>query len=249
MIAYFAAAAQVLARPKVVTDTDSDLFAEIAFAQGRLVSNPWNQPALHRTVGGERLVHFFGRSVPATTTALFREIIGSYYAIAAEAQGKTGGRFIAEKFNLNQSLRAAARLLFGELREIVLVRDPRDFLCSARAFWKTGKPELMATLRSESTILEHIHREARPDVLFVRYEDLILDPEPTRHRIYNFLGLDLSHRLEVPPDPELLARHATTSSPAASVGRWARELAKGESEACCTEFDGFMRLFGYDRSP
>jgi hypothetical protein len=243
--AYYAATLKVLTYARSRTDDDSITFAATAFNQLRAVANPWHQPHHHRLVAGEQLARLFSDSVPTRLRSTFRSIVLDYYGIVAVNQNKLEARYFAEKLNLNQELRAAVRELFGSIREIVLVRDPRDYLCSSKSFWNKGIQSGIQTLRSELPIIQRIHEQTSDDVLFVRYEDLVLDPLSSRRSIYRFIGLRDEDVVESQPNANDLKKHATTSSPASSIGRWRNELAPEEVAACHKEFESFLEAFGY----
>jgi len=46
----------------------------------------------------------------------------------------------------------------------------------------------------------------------------------------------------------LFDRHATSESPAASIGRWKHELDAEQIAACERQFGWFMDMFGYTRA-
>ena len=83
--------------------------------------------------------------------------------------------------------------MFGDMKEIVLVRDPRDMVCSYRAFWGHQPAQAVSLIRSQFLELAERLRCADPGSLLVRYEDLILDPDETLGRIWEFLGMSLWH--------------------------------------------------------
>ena len=242
---YYAATLEVLCRQRYQTDTSSDQFAEMAFNDLRAVPNPWNQPELNQVVGGPHLTRFFEETVPSRLTAMFQGIVQEYYDMIKVTQGKCKARYFAEKSQISGPLRHAVRDLFGEVREIVLVRDPRDFLCSARRFWNISPRQGLANLLGQIDVIQSVHDEGSSDVLFVRYEDLILAPARTRAKIYKFLEIEPVEVVDVPFDPEVCVRHATTDDAVASVGRWRRDLDPEDAAMCTRDCESFMRLFGY----
>ena len=152
-------------------------------------------------------------------------------------------------------------------REIVLVRDPRDMICSSLAF--NAKRGRIAFGRQDvDTDLEYVaHRAsmARPWVIepwrdrkdrvhLVRYEELVARPHDTLRGIFAYLGTDASAAVigqlvdAVTASDEVLERHGTSGSALASVGRWRHDLAPELADACEREFVDYMRLFGYVQS-
>jgi hypothetical protein len=242
LAAYFAATLSVLAHPRSFTDEDANIFGELAFKQQRAVANPWNQPLLHQAIAGEHLARLFRDSIPQRLKSVFNLIMQDYYGIIGVHDKKQDPIYFAEKSVLSENIRQAIRDLFGPTKEIVLVRDPRDYLCSAKAFWAKSIDEGLETLHSEIGVIDAIHKEASGTVLFVRYEDLILDPHRSRRRIYDFLDIAGT---EVPVDIETLEKHATAATPVASIGRWRKELTSSQASTCKQHFAAFMEAFHY----
>jgi hypothetical protein len=148
---------------------------------------------------------------------------------------------------------AAARRLFPDVQYVALVRDPRDYVCSARAYARLPRiagpyPHLDVPLERHCAhwsfvnrgILDHLRLDP------IRYEDLIQAPEATVGAVLDALGLpsDAACTAAI-ADRTSFAGQATSGSPAASVGRWRRELDCDEVrlvEARCGEL---MARLGY----
>jgi hypothetical protein len=244
-IAYHAAAFRALVAPgdrRRSTDPDTMLGAGHHHWIG---GNPYYDAGFfHLADPGTRLRDFYERAVPANYTKLFKALIDGFYSILAESQGKRNARFFCEKGMLDETVREGARLFFHQVREVILVRDPRDLLCSMTAFWKQSSDDAMALLRSVIPQLRQVAGEARPDVLVIRYEDLIRAPLRVRANLSIFLSLDLRN----PPtgrNDAIPASHRTSISPEASIGRWRWELTPEQIEVCNVEFSDFLREFDY----
>jgi hypothetical protein len=244
-LAYYSAAFRALvadADRERSTHPDTMLAPETRHFIG---SNPYNDPGLFDIAAPEqRLREFYELTLPSAYAATFRDVIAKFYAILARSQGKPTASIFCEKGDIDEASRSGARLFFGTVREIVLIRDPRDLLCSAMAFWNFSAEEAMAVLRSGLSRLARIIRHAGSDTLVMRYEDLLLDPVASRLAIANFIGL------ERPTQPAeatggLFERHGTAGDPAASIGRWKRDLSPELIAACDASFGGFMRDFNY----
>ena len=246
LASYYASAFDVLTHQRMRTDMDSITFAEEAFDRLRLGPNPWNQSHLHDMVGGPYTESLFTNTMPARLAALFQDTVNDFYEGVRIAQGKSSVSYFAEKSVIHREMRPAMRRLFGEFKELILVRDPRDFLCSARSFWNINVEQGLSTLRYQTEILNDIRREAASDVLFVRYEDLILNPEPARDAIYDFLEIDRDGMTEVATTPDIRERHATTGNPVESIGRWKRDLDNAIAGICVRDFAEFMAAFHYE---
>jgi len=187
-----------------------------------------------------------------------RSLDGIYGKLASE-QG--GGRYFAEKFAPSYSQSIAWELYGERAREVFLVRDFRDVLCSILAF--NRKRGFEAFGRSESADdLDFVRRlggaartllrewEERGDhAHLVRYEDLVTEPEAAFGGIGGYLGLDptaveamVAATGESSPK---LDRHKTSADPAASMGRWREDLTPEIAAACEEAFAGPLEAFGY----
>jgi hypothetical protein len=211
-------------------------------------ANPYNDQGLLDLVDqvdqGD-LRNFYALSVPEGYASLFRKHISQFYAILASSQQKATASFFCEKGDINEPARQGARLFFDTVKEIVLVRDPRDLLCSAIAFWKMSPEKALAMLRATTAQIVSICRSAASDILVVRYEDLLLDPVNSRKKITEFVGLD-SPLGPTEAAAEIFTKHGTSLDPASSIGRWRRDLPPDLIAASGTAFDPYIRDFGYE---
>lgn len=237
---YYAVAAQLLNLPRFGDRGD---FADIAERDAQLTGNPWNDAALNAELGGGMLARLLADSIPRRLADFCREAVLDIYQAIALHQRKEHARFFAEKTWLTDNVRYGLRDLFGGVREIILVRDPRDFLCSGKAFWHQSTSDLIGQLAPAIGILLDLHRRAEPDTMFLRYEDLILNPSEAMRRVCDFIGA-----AELPlEDPTIspIVGHVTSTTPAASVGRWRTELAPADAALCRRIFPAYMEQFGY----
>jgi len=202
----------------------------------RIGRNPHSNPGFLGVAGEGRtmLQRLFEEDIPDTLRATFQGFIARYYDILRIGQTKESAQFFAEKSELDAIARAGARAFFGRIKEVVVVREPLDELCSAMAAWKLGAAEALDRLKTTLPRLEEIRRTAQADTLFVRYEDLVLQPGPTRRDIHRFLGLS---------EDESATEASGGSND--SVARWKTELRPFEVEACAAAFQSYRELFGY----
>ena len=237
-IAYHAAAFRALVadadRRERSTRPETMLAPEMRSIIG---SNPYKMSGLFGLGGGtDALRTFYHSEVPTGYATLFRQFIVNFYATLANAQGKRSAPYFCEKGDLDEAAVLGARLFFDRVKDIVIVRDPRDLLCSAIAFWKL-RPEMALTmLASTVSRLARIARHAGPDTIVIRYEDLVREPVPTRQALSRFLDLDLLSQPETEAEA-IPASHRTSSDPAASIGRWRNDLARHQIEACEVAFE------------
>jgi len=167
-------------------------------------------------------------------------------------------RYFAEK-NL------APEWLFWEVypgaKEIFLVRDFRDMICSSIVFGKRkgfGR-EKVAT---DEAFCYYRASMARPWILepykrrssyahLVRYEDLISDPQKSLKNILDYLDLDSDKEVidtmlkNAQKSSKSFRSHITAESPKSSIGRWKRDMSQDLQRACCKAFQEFFEMFGY----
>ncbi len=156
----------------------------------------------------------------------------------------------AEKNNNLDSLqRKFSRKMFGAVKEIVLLRDPRDLYCSRLSYFKNINPRVtLQEVRWACTQLRKIRQEAASDTIFVKYEDIVLGNTDEIRRLSDFLGFDLYSVDTSQEQASRFVEHATSGSPAASVGRWREQLSEAEIRAFDENGAEFFRLFGYEKS-
>ncbi len=177
----------------------------------------------------------------------FKTIITGFYQRLMLDQCKCGALYFAEKCSIFDPVRNFVRAVYPDLREIVLIRDPRDIVCSYQSFWHTSAEDAQRTLMTFRAKALDIREAAPGDVLLLRYEDMLRDPASTRARIGEFLGLRRAlAKGAALAEREIFAGHATSRSPAASVGRWQRDLPLENIAKLAATFGDFLTAFGYD---
>jgi hypothetical protein len=210
------------------------------------------------SVPEEALARHLTLEVPAALSAFCRGRVDALAAVLAGLEGKGGtGRYLAEKFVPGQApVRDLLRAWYPALREVVLVRDPRDLFCSAAAYnarrgLVTFGRDLVATDALHlawlaDRVAEMAEAAGRDGAHILRYEDLALRPEEALAGLLGFLGLE--------GDPQALlaaaalddpahAAHRTSPTAAESVGRWRRDL-PGDLALAYSPGDTLARL-GY----
>lgn len=88
-------------------------------------------------------------------------------------------------------------------------------------------------------------RQAGPDTIVVRYEDLVQQPVTIRRALSGFLGVDLLDGA-AGGDDTVLSSHRTSQSAAASIGRWREDLTPEQIRDCDLAFGPSMRAFDYE---
>jgi hypothetical protein len=209
------------------------------------------------------MAQWFGSDHVEVLAGFCQNRLDAFYVQAAQKEGREVPRYFAEK-----CVPGTARLL-GELypdgREIILVRDFRDRICSILDYnekrqhqlWGRDKAsndeEWFVHLRNEAQDLLENWQQRQTQAHLVRYEDLILRPEETMTGIAEYLGVDsrpgtISETLNRAHEtsPQAQERHRTASSVQESVGRWKRELTPEQQSLCAESFDDILVAFGYE---
>jgi Sulfotransferase family len=206
---------------------------------------------LERWLGAERLGH---------VAAACQGQVELVYEQLAELEGIDAPRFFVEKLRPGSDA-GLVRELYPSSKEVFLVRDLRDALCSMRSYgqakglraWDLDRPEqlerrirgLAATARS----LAADWRGRSEDRLLVRYEDLALDPRETLAKIFAYLRVgdegEARAAVEASRDDPGMSQHRTTDSAEASIGRWRKELSGRPLELAQELFADVLETFGY----
>ena len=211
------------------------------------------------------LVRWLGGDYGSAVGRFCRQSIDGFYDEVARLQGQPGRRYVVEKYfdtydgvDLNWEL-------YADAREVVLVRDLRDVLCSVfavnagldqprfgRGFFDNDA-DYIQELASRAAQLLRSWQDRADRVHLVRYEDLMAHPEATTTAVLEYLDVDARPETVAAmlrgalADGSRLVGHRTSGDPASSVQRWRREL-PGELQAVCREAMGdTLAGFGYPR--
>jgi Sulfotransferase family len=208
------------------------------------------------------LVQLLGRSYVERLAAFCQRSIDDFYSAVARSQGKSEPEFFAEKF-FPSHVQWVARDLYPDAREIVLVRDLRDVICSIFAFNAKRKTagfgrdrfttdedyvrfigssaeQLLASWKSRSATSKLVH-----------YEHLVRRPAETLQGILDYLGLErkpetIENMLRRASANSELDYHRTSGSAEESIGRWRRELPPSLRPVCEEALGDVLAEFGYD---
>ncbi len=186
--------------------------------------------------------------------------IDRFYTAAAAAQNKPAARHFLEKCDPLLA-RTTLRNLYPAGREIILLRDPRDALCSVLAFNKKrgyvsfGRESVQSDAdyvrwyAAPLTLLRDTLNTPHRPVVVLRYEDLVKSPHAALKTLLENLDLDASDGIIAgllqSPDAQSLSYHRTTDSPAASIGRWKTDLSPELRAACRQHLDPLLSDLGY----
>jgi Sulfotransferase family len=214
-----------------------------------------SRPAMQQWLGSEG-VEELGEFCMGRIDAVYGQIAG----LEGGGVGSGSERYFAEKFQPDRIPELAWELYPGA-REVILVRDLRDMVASIFASSaKRGARELPAD--GVAYIAESVKRRAgaaaaawraRSDRAYLlRYEDLMQAPDETLTAVLEYLDVDSSPaavaamRAHAEEPVVAMERHRTTPDPAASIGRWRRDLSVELQDACERTLFEELRLFGYE---
>jgi hypothetical protein len=193
------------------------------------------------------------------------ERVDAFYREVARVQGKSGATHFVEKARPDSTGARAATETWAGGKEIMLVRDFRDVVCSMLAFnarrgfhafrQKAGEPAEQF-IRGKSDMALRVlasWRERKATAHLLRYEDLILQPERTLRAALAYAGLDAGDGVIAGMlararalTPEQQRYHITSGDPAASIGRWRRDFDDRHQAACRETFDDLLQELGYE---
>jgi hypothetical protein len=215
-------------------------------------------------LGEDEVERWLGSEAVDSLAALCRGQIEAFYGHLAGGERPS---FFVEKYLPHQVVPDLLGEMYPGARELILVRDFRDILCSVIAFnrkrgWDAfGRTEggddaeyVRGALRQSALALSRRLRRGENPPHLVRYEDLVLDPEPTLAELFAQLGLDHGPELveatvrRAQEATAAMDHHRTTSDPAASIGRWREDLPEEIAAVCNEELGELLAEFGYEES-
>ncbi len=179
----------------------------------------------------EAFERFLTRRLPKRLSSAFSAIILDYYEEVAADKGVEHPIYFAEKSLPERDSRLGIRFMFPGTREILLIRDLRDVVCSAISSNGTSFDQTLQDTAAAAEKIADIKSEGRRDVLVMRYEDFVLEHEKTVANLFQFLGL-AAQSLNRQGMSELFTKHGTSVSPGASIGRWKTDLTLDQQRKC-----------------
>jgi hypothetical protein len=245
LLSYYATAYRILTNEGDLKSTHPDMLEGDGYFVG---FNPFNSPEYHQAFQTRGFpLDLFERYGPGEILDAFRKIIIEYYTRLAHDQSKDAARYFAEKTNnLDRNTRIFARRAFPGLHEIVLLRDPRDLVCSHMSYFKSSLEKAFADIRDACSTLIRIADEADESTMIVKYEDLLLGNPNTYDAISAFLHTPVSLKGNETLEQAIFQQHATSPSKAGSVGRSLRDLDHATRAKCNELMRDFCERFSYD---
>jgi hypothetical protein len=257
---YWMSVLQSLAQPRshlsqlVATGLDSD--RRWWLGEGARGTPKIEDPMLGEWLGGVA-VEEMAEMCQSRIDAFFRQL-------AADCE-KPSARFFLEKFLLEPVVLDLLDELYGETREIILVRDFRDVASSVlafnrkRGFQTFGREQVDSdaqyirsiTSKQALGVLQR-WQERKDSAHLVRYEDLLREPEATLEGAFEFVGVDPSADVvrrtldRAKSDAPSMDHHRTAAEPSATIGRWREDLSDELIAACAESLDPLLEQFGYE---
>jgi hypothetical protein len=245
LLTYYAHAARILCTPAY--DNLGFNGSNIHLDMHRIGLNPFfNYQFCNAFKDSDKLYTIFGQYATEKVLEAFQNIIRTVYDAAAVENNVKTPRFFAEKFDILTNNREYLKLLFGEGKEILLVRDLRDVYCSSKSFWSVSS-DFMTNIVAAKTAFMKIYAERSDNLLLVKYEELIRRPDEVMSAICTFLNLEISSNDIRNDELVLFKKHGTSSTPEDSAGRWKRDLSESDAKRFSDEFSDFFEMFGYEQ--
>ena len=209
---------------------------------------------------------WLGDTAVRSLAAFSQARIEEFYLEVARVQGRELPRYYAEKCWPDHFAPVMMWELFPDAREVLLVRDFRDIVCSVLAFnrklgYRAFGRELVETdgefarqLRESAVRMLDSWRARADRSLLLRYEDLITRPGETLSGLFSYLGIDARAgtvddvvRAATAAQPDVQLAHQTSADARSSIGRWRRDLDEELQAECETAFGDVLEAFGYER--
>lgn len=188
------------------------------------------------------------------------------YRKTAKKMGKKGVQFFCEKSVMHYKSDLLCQLI-PSARQIVLVRDFRDLLCSIFSFNQKLKTEYFGVLEGESMLafleryfsivvnsLTNHYQQNSSRIHLVKYEELMRDPENELKSILSFLKLknDSSCIKDMIQSasaylPEYQEQHKTKQSSRDSLRRFESEFSNDLEQRTWDLLGEKLAFFGYRR--
>ncbi len=245
MLSYYATVYNVLTAPG---DHQHSTHPDALEGTGTLVgSNPFFHDSYRTTfLTVDAFDQFFKNFVPSHLASLLRKLTNEFYLTLCEDQRKYDALYFAEKSNsLHSWPRDFARYAFGSVKELILLRDPRDLYCSHRHYFKSDQQTALDQVRSACEALISLYNRDATDIFFIHYEKMLCKERSTYDALSSFLGVPISSEDRTGREMHLFTEHSTSLSPSASVGRWKFELSAAEVATVELNCADFLSIFNY----
>jgi hypothetical protein len=243
--------------------TAPDAFEDVGTVIG---PSPYDHPDFAtRDDPSTGLAASFGAANLSDLDAFCKARIDGTYAAVEASQDRARTRFFVEKMQPTH-VQNIFWEIYDDPREVILVRDLRDVICSGLSFDAKRDTQAFAP-RDRSLDETWMHnmvdrgivrrivdawQERSDRALLLRYEDVILRPEQTLAEVFEYVGVaadtegvaGVLSRASV--DTDEARAHRTSPDPRSSVGRWRSEF-DARTQALATEILGeSLEALGYE---
>jgi hypothetical protein len=193
------------------------------------------------------------------------ERVDAFCSKIADVENRRDARHFVEKSHPADSSSGVLREIYADSKEIVMVRDFRDMLCSGlsfnarRGFSATGaaveadEEYIRGDFADEVRSIVDYWRQRSENVCLLKYEDLAERTAETLAALLEYIGVDSSPRVVAQmledarnTEPDWEPAHRTTQTLAESVGRWSRDLDPSLQHACVEALGDALAVFGYE---
>ena len=208
------------------------------------------------------LMQLLGKTYVERLARFCQTSIDDFYRAVAASQGRPSAERFVEQVQPGPIPRLAWDL-YPQAKEVFLVRDLRDLICSAFAFNEKRQTvgfgrDLHASdeeyvvyvgRRAEQLLSDWKSRSAGSQL--VRYEDLATRPEETIEAMLEYLELPRTPAISETMvraafESTTLDEHGTSASAREPIGRWRHELRPSLWPVCREALDGVLVELGYE---
>jgi hypothetical protein len=182
-----------------------------------------------------------------------------YYAFTSMLAESAGKRYYCDDTPKHLFYLHTIFDLFPHAKAVGCIRDPRDFLCSYKYYWKKAgdsnrikalyHPVITSLLwqGSSNLLLKHAEKCCRDRLIIVRYESLVQKHEAEVRRICHFLGFEYSdNMLGIESHNSSFEQSSSHGIFTTSMGRWRTFLSPEEIWCVQTLNRGNMRDLHYE---
>jgi|GEM_PF-3214898 len=191
-----------------------------------------------------------------------RKLVDSFYKHLAGTQGKPHINSFCEKIFPSTHC-YQMQFLYGQIKQVIIVRDPRDNLASRLCFNQLRNKDdfglakdqnlesQLALLLSEYEALICNYLSLKDNSITIYYEDLIRNPYETSAKIFCFCGLNYESSIVEKCVKMALkldgfsAGHITSESPLKSIGKWSNFFDKTSQKLILQKLEPLLSNLGY----
>jgi len=226
--------------------------------------NPYNHPVfITRFIDPDAMSNVFGVEYLEKLSRFCKSNIDYYYDMIEVSQGQKLCKYFGEKL-LPSHIQRVFWSNYSNAKEIIVIRDFRDVVCSAMAFNKRRNSQKFGRNLADSDEqwirnmrergVERILRalDERGDKIYLlKYEDFIYMPEKKIYEICEYLNINVNNKdvkniMERANKKDIsLKYHQTSADPKKSIGRWKTDMNENIKDICRKVFGDALVKLGY----